>query len=302
MKRHAARAALPCLTVLILACGGGGASPPTGPGTSTPAPSATPDATVGPAGGTVSNGTARLVVPAGALSASVGLTLRVTALVPLDPHAVGGAAYEIGPAGTTFAVPATLNIGFDGTRAPSGVEEGDLRLHQLAGGAWQPVAGAGAGSGGQAAAAVAAAGIYGVRWTGPRADCTSARDADFDFWLGSWSYHQGNAPLASNEITKEAGGCLVEEHFADPLGGRGRSVSLFSRLDGRWHQTYIDSAGGRIVLVGNLDGRRMLMNTAPNDRTIWDPVDADTVLYYSEVTSDGGQTWRRTLDARYTRR
>ena len=100
------------LTLMMLAgCGGGGGSP-TGPSTPAPAPSPSPDATIGSAGGTLSvaNGAARLVVPAGALAANVGLTLRATTHVPLDPHAVGGSGWELGPAGTTFAVPAQLTL------------------------------------------------------------------------------------------------------------------------------------------------------------------------------------------------
>jgi len=301
MKHAALRALFLGLALPAFGCGGGSASPS---GPSTPAPSPTPDATVGPAGGTVSaaGGAVRLVVPAGALSTSVGLTLRAATQVPLDPHAVGGAAYVIGPAGTTFAVPATLSIGFDGGRAPSGVETADLRVHLLAGDAWQALAGAAEASAGQAAAPVAGAGTYGVRWLGPREPCASARDADFDFWLGSWNYRQSNGGTGTNDITREGGGCLIEEHFQDAAGGRGRSVSLFSRGDGKWHQTYIDSSGGRIVLVGSLDGGRMVMNTTPTERTTWDPLDANTIRYFTESTSDGGQTWRLTFDSRYTRR
>ena len=128
--------------LLALACGGG--SSPAGPTAPIPAPSARPDATLGPAGGTVSasGGLARLLVPAGALTANVGLTLRATTQVPLDPHAVLRSAYEIAPVGTTFAVPATLTIRYDVNLAPSGSDEADLRLHVIGGGnAWEPLAG-----------------------------------------------------------------------------------------------------------------------------------------------------------------
>ena len=300
MKRPVTPALFVALAVHAAACGGGSA-PPGGPSGT---PTAAPDATLGPAGGTVTSSDhhAVLTVPPGALSATTGLTLRATTQVPLDPHVVDHTTYEIGPPGTTFAAPATLALDFDRARAPSGVDETELRLQALAGGAWQPVAGAATARGADATGTVGAAGIYGVRWIGPGASCSGPRDGDFDFWLGSWDFHQGNLPAARNEITKEGGGCLVEEHYEDPAGVRGRSVSLFSRADGRWHQTYIDSAGGRIVLVGGLDGGRMVMFTGPNDRTIWDPLDANTIRYYSERTADGGQSWRVTFDSRYTRR
>lgn len=153
----------------------------------------------------------------------------------------------------------------------------------------------------EASASISAAGTYAVRWIGPEGSCSSSQDRQFDFWLGSWDYHQGNLPLASNEITKEERGCLVEEHYRDPVGAFGRSVSLFSRGDGRWHQTYIDSGGQRIVLVGGLVGRRMVLNRSSTDRFVWDPLDADTVRYYEEQSSDAGTTWTVSFDSRYTR-
>jgi hypothetical protein len=35
---------------------------------------------------------------------------------------------------------------------------------------------------------------------------------------------------------------------------------------------------------------------------VWDPLDADTIRFFSERTSDGGQTWTPVFDGRYTRR
>jgi hypothetical protein len=209
----------------------------------------------------------------------------------------------IEPAGTTFAVPATLALRYDPALGPSGVAEAELRVHSLVGGAWVVAAGAATDIGAhEATAPLAAAGAYAVRWVGPQGPCSAGEDRQFDFWLGRWDYHQGNLPLASNEITQEGGGCVVEEHFQDPAGGRGRSVSLFSRADGRWHQTYIDSGGTRLVLVGGLSGRRMVLSQSAADRFTWDPLDADTVRYFGEHSADGGLSWTVTLDARYTRR
>jgi len=283
--------------LMLLACGGGGGGSPAAP--------ASPEPTTGPAGGTVTaaNGAARLVVPAGALNAPVALAVRVASGLPLDPHAISQTAFAIEPAGTRFSAPATLVLRYDPSLGPSGVAESGLRVHVQAGSAWEAVAGATTDVGArEASAPISTAGTYAVRWIGPEASCSSSEDRQFDFWLGSWDYHQGNLPLAANEITKEGGGCLVEEHYQDPTGLRGRSVSLFSRIDGRWHQTYIDSRGGRLVLVGGLSGGRMVLSQGPTSRFTWDPVEADTVRYIGEESRDAGQTWTVNLDARYTRR
>ncbi len=299
------RSTVALLLILLSACGGGNSNP-AGPSAPAPAPTPAPDATIGPAGGTVTvlGGAVRLVIPANALAAPTGITIRATSQVPLDPHAVQGSAYQVGPAGTTFATAATLTIHYDANRGPSGVPESDLRVHALGGtNAWEPLAQSTTDSGGnEASGQIMAAGIYGVRWLGPRGACGSAKDAQFDFWIGTWDYHEGNLPPATNEITKEGSGCLIEEHYQDPTGVQGRSVSLVGRQDDLWHQTYIDSRGGRIVLVGGLEGRRMVLDQSATDRTTWDPLDGNTIRYFSERTSDGGQTWTVLLDASYTRR
>ncbi len=76
-------------------------APPAAPGAS---------AVVGPAGGTLAVGAARLVIPAGALAAATTVTLRPVAIdLPSSQRALT-AAYEVGPAGLAFAAPATLTF------------------------------------------------------------------------------------------------------------------------------------------------------------------------------------------------
>jgi hypothetical protein len=299
MWRPACRTSRPVvvLAAFLCACGGGGGGSPAAP-TASPSP-----ATIGAAGGTVTSGIARLVVPAGALGAPVALVVRVAPAGPLDPHVVGGTTVSVEPAGTTFAAAATLVLGYDPAAGPAGVDPADRRVHTRAAGAWVAVAGGTTDTGArEARASVTAAGTYAVRWVGPQTPCSLPEDRQFDFWLGRWDYHQGNLPLASNDITAEGGGSLVEEHFQDPTGTQGRSVSLFSRTDRLWHQTYVDSRGGRLVLAGSRVGPRMVLNQGAADRFTWDPVDADTVRYFGEHSADGGATWTVTLEARYTRR
>jgi len=287
--------------LLLSACGGGGGAGPTSPTGGAP-----PDAMIGAAGGTITGagGAVHLVVPPGALSGEVGFSIRASGAAPLDPHAVFRTAFEITPAGISFARPATVVVRFDPTRGPSGTAEAEWRAAILDGaGAWQPLSGSTDASLHEATGMnVTSTGVFGVVWPGPRGACGSGEDHQFDFWLGNWDYHQGNLPLASNEITKEGNGCLVEEHFQDPTGVQGRSVSLVSRLDGQWHQTYIDSVGTFLTLVGDLQGRRMVLYADPTNRFTWDPLDGNTVRYFGERSADGGVTWAVNLDARYTRR
>jgi hypothetical protein len=260
---------------------------------------------VGPAGGTVTSGDGRatLVVPAGALATSLPLALRLAGTPPLDPHAASGSAYVLSPPETSFTAPATLTLRYDATRGPSGTDEAELRLHSVDGGVWEQVT---QGTidivSHEAAAPVHGGGTYGVVWIGPQSDCAEATDHQFDFWLGRWNFSGPGVFPGTNEITAEGRGCLLEEHFVDSSGVRGRSTSLFSRQDGQWHQTYIDSLGGRLVLVGAFDGTRMVLNETTTRRFLWEQTSATVVRYWEERSTNGGASWVVNFDSNYTRR
>jgi hypothetical protein len=63
---------------------------------------------IGPAGGTISLGMASLVVPAGALTQSVSISLTALSVQPDGQAAV--TVYHFAPDGLTFAVPATVSL------------------------------------------------------------------------------------------------------------------------------------------------------------------------------------------------
>jgi hypothetical protein len=133
--------------------------------------------------------------------------------------------------------------------------------------------------------------------------CSLPEDRQFDFWLGDWNLTEitprGDVFQGTNNITSDDAGCVLEEDYRS--GGQGRSVSLYSRIDGRWHQTYIDSMGNRLILIGSFEGGRMLLNAGAT-RSYWQPVDGNTVRFVQEQSRDGGQTWTPYFDSRYTRR
>jgi hypothetical protein len=271
---------LPVL-VATLACGV--ATTPTAP-TSLPSPAG--GTTVGATGGTVTSADGRAVlrIPPGALASPVSITL-VTAS-ELDASAASP-VYQLGPAGTSFAVPAELTIALAADEGPLGVAPDELRLHVKDGSAWRAVEG------------VAAAGSYRLRWPGPSGPCTSPAHAEFDFWLGTWNYVVNGNVVAPNVITRSADGCLVHEFYA---GGSGRSISYRGR-DGAWYQTYV-SANLNIRMRGALEGRRMVLygSTNASTRFFWDPVTPDRVRYVVETTRDGGATWQEVGPSEYVRR
>jgi parallel beta-helix repeat protein len=82
---------------------------------------------VGPDGGTVTSDDQKvqIVIPAGALTQETLITIQ-GALNPPSGHI--GMAYEFGPSGLTFQLPATVSITYDEASLPAGLSETSLRL------------------------------------------------------------------------------------------------------------------------------------------------------------------------------
>jgi hypothetical protein len=99
-------------------------------------------AQVGTSGGTVetADGEVTLVVPAGALSQEVVLTVQKQETA--DTTVLPGSLYRFGPAGTIFDVPVKITVSYDPAALPSGVPASALGLYHLgANGIWTRVAG-----------------------------------------------------------------------------------------------------------------------------------------------------------------
>ena len=94
-------------------------------------------------GGTVTglNGNVTLVIPPGALAQNTTIAIGPVQRLPDEPRLVTGTAAEIGPTGTSFAVPATLTIKYAPANIPSGSQPDSLALYTVVNGALTPVAG-----------------------------------------------------------------------------------------------------------------------------------------------------------------
>ncbi|MBI2060165.1 MAG: hypothetical protein HYT87_10370 [Nitrospirae bacterium] len=88
-------------------------------------------ATIGPDGGKVlsTDGMAELFVPAGALSASLEISVRAVSYPDGEKLEFVTAAYDFQPDGLTFAVPATLTLHYDPSRLPRGATENLMNVY-----------------------------------------------------------------------------------------------------------------------------------------------------------------------------
>jgi hypothetical protein len=133
---------------------------------------------------------------------------------------------------------------------------------------------------------------------------------DFDFWLGDWDvFGPKGQQVGTNLVTSLFETGAVAEHWRGQGGVEGRSVNAWDELRSCWHQTWVDSSGGILLLDGRLvDGAMVLEGQAPGvdaapelQRITWTQVDGE-VRQLWEVSADDGQTWRTAFDGHYRRR
>jgi hypothetical protein len=141
---------------------------------------------------------------------------------------------------------------------------------------------------------------------------TSTPAHDFDFWVGEWDvYGPEGRQVGTNSITALFGTGALAEHWHGSGEVEGRSLNAWDELRDCWHQTWVDSAGGVLLLDGGLtDGAMVMEGVAPGEaedsaperqRITWTPREGE-VRQHWEVSSDGGTTWRTAFDGRYVRR
>lgn len=132
-----------------------------------------------------------------------------------------------------------------------------------------------------------------------------------DFWVGDWDvYPSGKDTLvAHSEIEKLYNGCAIRENWMPLKGADGGSLSEFEPRTGRWHQTWIGSAPGRVEFDGGLvDGRMVLTGWWPKSgpkgedgltRMSYSRVEGNAVRQFGEFSADQGLTWQTSFDFIY---
>ena len=160
---------------------------------------------------------------------------------------------------------------------------------------------------------------YGAEWTTapptppPPAACAAPEFRQFDFWLGDWNVYDATGALAgTNLVTRELDGCVLQEHWvaAGTLPQQGSSFNTWSPAARKWHQTWVDSTGGFLLLDGELQGGVMTLrgDTRAGDgglvqhRIAWTPLPDGRVRQLWERSRDQGRTWAVVFDGTYVRK
>ena len=140
----------------------------------------------------------------------------------------------------------------------------------------------------------------------PPPACQSAEYRQFDFWVGTWDVFLPNGQKAGeNRIEPISAGCALLENWSGRGGFTGKSLNIYDRDDKRWHQTWVDSSGGLLMIAGSLVDRRMVLSSEAGgtwQRITWTPNDDGSVRQFWEASADAGKTWTVQFDGKYVRR
>jgi hypothetical protein len=137
------------------------------------------------------------------------------------------------------------------------------------------------------------------------AETGSARD--FDFWVGEWDvFGPKGKQVGRNSITLLFDGKAIAEHWHGNGEVEGKSLNAYDAVSGRWHQTWVDSSGGLLLLDGGLVGDAMVLEgSAPGEgdvlerqRITWSTEDGG-VRQHWESSRDEGATWQTAFDGHY---
>ncbi len=141
---------------------------------------------------------------------------------------------------------------------------------------------------------------------------------DFDFWIGEWDVFGPLGKQAGvNRITRmfEAGdNGMLHEHWHGNGGVEGRSINAYDASRGCWHQSWMDSTGGVLLLDGGMRGDAMVLEgwgpggdddlgRVDRQRITWTRDDEGAeIRQLWETSADDGKTWMVAFDGRYQRR
>jgi uncharacterized delta-60 repeat protein len=252
------RIAFACLLFVLSACGGG-QSPPS----SSPQPP--PPSGIGPAGGTVSNGGARVVVPAAALAQVTSIAIEQTDVgaPPLPAGVVAfGPMFAFTPHGTAFAVPAAVTLPYDPSRVPPGTQV-ELYKTGASQSSWQSVPLTSTGSN-SVTADVSGFSYMVVAGTPP----ALAREEPDRLWIFEKILAASDEVVATEdqdgEDNHKTGGVVEDEHDYGPLpfnfnGDSNATGAVFSSETGGTYWVFAQGPKGSIKTPQSTIGNRVTL-------------------------------------------
>lgn len=136
---------------------------------------------------------------------------------------------------------------------------------------------------------------------------SDANSRHFEFWVGEWDVFVKGKKVGENSITMAPGGCAIHESYITPGIYSGQSINYYDKLDEKWHQVWVSSAGGVLDYIEIDRTKEMLqfqcdyLNAAGNivkSRLTFTQNEDGTVRQLFEDSTDG-ENWTPSFDGLY---
>ena len=144
----------------------------------------------------------------------------------------------------------------------------------------------------------------------PPKPCTAPESRQFDFWIGDWDVFQPDGKQAGTNRITPVYGCVLHESWKGRGGYEGQSFNRYDAARGVWHQTWVDSSGGLLVIEGAFTDGAMRLSDAVQpgkkdplqvNEITWSQNADGSVRQLWRVSADGGKTWKTSFDGKYVK-
>lgn len=139
--------------------------------------------------------------------------------------------------------------------------------------------------------------------------CSGPEHRQFDFWIGHWEVTDtAGKVVGTNEITRVANGCALNEYWRSARGPTGTSLNFYDPATGQWHQywaglgSFLRLSGGIEVGEMVLSGKRSTSSGPVIDRVAWSREEGGAVRQVWTVSRDGGESWQTVFNGLYRKR
>lgn len=170
-----------------------------------------PTQNIGLLGGFIRCGKAWLEVPENALSENTTVTIEAVWAAPPSGYSIVGSAYELGPTGTMFAVPATVTLSYDEADLQAGWTEEELSIWRKTDGNWEDLGGTVNTQANEVSVEVTSLSEYAILASPPTADAG-----------GPYSVDEGGTVELDGTGSSDLNGAIVSYSWTitdDPTGG-----------------------------------------------------------------------------------
>ncbi|MEO1246806.1 MAG: hypothetical protein AAFX56_14085 [Pseudomonadota bacterium] len=146
---------------------------------------------------------------------------------------------------------------------------------------------------------------------GPASYCDSSPVfAQFDFWIGHWDVYAGERLVGQNTISKDAGGCVIREHWVNMGGTHGYSLRHYNPLSSTWEMFWVSDAytvktegrelePGVVLLEGKI--HYFQSEQISDFRVRFTAREDGTVRQLAEQRDTAEEGWKTWFDGRYRR-